>query len=200
MSRLKYGTTQDYMPNPGDIDNLLRHVRYQVDAWYGYNILGLDELVTTFKAGKTSQIPLLYITGYEAFEFTPEQREALRDYLVNGGTLLGDPALGSPEFVASFRAEVGKMFPDRRAGAPQLDHPALPRVLQLRQRALLHHRAGRADQAREPAAVPGYEPGRPHRGDPLALRHDLRLGRALRPARARAAARRRGAQHDGHDA
>src|SRR5687768_16356841 len=34
IGKLKYGETQDYSPNPGDVDNLLRHVRYQLDAWY----------------------------------------------------------------------------------------------------------------------------------------------------------------------
>ena len=93
LGKLRYGTTQDYAPNPGDIDNLLRHVRYQLDAWYGWEVIGLDELVAARKAtGKSSQLPMLYITGYEAFEFTPEQRDTLRQYLVDGGTLVGDPA------------------------------------------------------------------------------------------------------------
>lgn len=123
MGRLKYGTSQDYMPNPGDIDNLLRHVRYQIDAWYGYTIVDLQELVALHKEGKSHTIPMLYITGYEKFEFAAEQRAALREYLLDGGTLLGDPALGSPEFVESFRAEVAKMFPDRKMDVLQLDHP-----------------------------------------------------------------------------
>ncbi|MCX5659109.1 MAG: DUF4159 domain-containing protein [Planctomycetota bacterium] len=125
MGRLKYGSSQDYMPNPGDIDNLLRHVRYQLDAWYGSQVVDMGELITALDTQKPYQIPILYMTGYEAFEFTPKQREALRDYLINGGTLLGDAALGSPEFVKSFRAEVAKMFPDRKMDVLQLDHPIM---------------------------------------------------------------------------
>lgn len=125
MGKLKYGDTQDYTPNPGDVDNLLRHARYQLDAWYGYQLIGLDEIVAQSKAGKPSQIPLLYITGYQPFTFTDEQRDALREYLLDGGTLLGDPSLGSPEFVDSFRTEVEKMFPDRRMEVLQLDHPIM---------------------------------------------------------------------------
>ncbi|MCC7192630.1 MAG: DUF4159 domain-containing protein [Phycisphaeraceae bacterium] len=125
IGKLKYGTTQDYMPNPGDVDNLLRHVRYQLDAWYGWQPIGIDEIVAMYKKGKRCELPLLYITGYESFEFTAEQREALVDYIQEGGTLLGDAALGSPAFTKSFEAEVLRMFPQRKLEILQLDHPIL---------------------------------------------------------------------------
>jgi hypothetical protein len=125
IGKLKYGTTQDYMPNPGDVDNLLRHVRYQLDAWYGWQLIGLDEIVAANKKGEVSQLPMLYITGYETFEFTDEQRTALKEYLLDGGTLVADAALGSPSFVESFRGEIAKMFPDRKLDVLQLDHPIM---------------------------------------------------------------------------
>jgi hypothetical protein len=122
IGKLKYGTTQDYKPNPGDVDNVLRHVRFQIDAWYGWQEFGLDELVGLHKKDQPCQFPMLYITGYQSFEFSPEERIALRDYLLDGGTLLGDATLGSPDFTASFRSEVAKMFPDRKLDTLQLDH------------------------------------------------------------------------------
>jgi hypothetical protein len=59
ISRLVYGSDQDYMPNPGDIDNLLRHVRYQVDSWYGETTVKLDELVAMHREGKTYNVPVI---------------------------------------------------------------------------------------------------------------------------------------------
>ncbi|NQT92153.1 MAG: DUF4159 domain-containing protein [Lentisphaerae bacterium] len=123
VGKLAYGKTQDYMPNPGDIDNLLRYVREQLDTWYGWQIVNIDELVAQHKEGKPSRIPLLYITGYQPFELTPDQREALRGYLLEGGTLVGDAALGSGEFAKSFIAEMRHIFPDRGFERLQLDHP-----------------------------------------------------------------------------
>ncbi|MDP7347029.1 MAG: hypothetical protein QF735_02300, partial [Phycisphaeraceae bacterium] len=41
IARLAYGDTQDFMPNPGDLDNLMRHVRSQIDAWYGHTLVKL---------------------------------------------------------------------------------------------------------------------------------------------------------------
>ena len=125
VARLAYGDTQDYMPNPGDLDNLLRQVRAQLDLWYGHSILTTGELVDIYKAGKKCEIPLLYVTGYETFSLSAEERGALRQYILDGGTLLGDAALGSPEFAKSFSAEVAAMFPKRKLEVLQLDHPAL---------------------------------------------------------------------------
>ena len=121
--KLTYGETQDYMPNPGDLDNLMRHVRYQLGLWYSQRLVSMDEVVSGFKSGKPVRIPMLYVTGYEAFSFTDEQRAALRDYVVSGGTLLGDATLGSEPFAESFRAEVKKMFPKRELYVLPVDHP-----------------------------------------------------------------------------
>ena len=125
VAKLAYGDHQDYMPNPGDVDTLLRRVRTQLDAWYGHTMLKMEELVQMQEAGKKCKIPLLYITGYQPFTLTDGQRHALREYVLDGGTLLGDATLGSPEFVESFKAEVARMFPKRKLDTLQLDHPAL---------------------------------------------------------------------------
>ena len=123
VAKLAYGVMQDYMPNPADLDTLLRHFRSQLDIWYGHTILNVDEIVTIYKNGQKCDIPLLYITGYEKFKFTPEQRVALREYLLDGGTLLGDAALGNPEFAKSFQMELAAIFPKRKLDILQMDHP-----------------------------------------------------------------------------
>ena len=123
VGRLTYGTYQDYMPNPGDLDNLIRHVRYNIGLWYGQRIVPVEELVAGHEEGDPCRIPMLYVTGYHPFELTDPQRTALRDYLVRGGTLLGDATLGSPAFAESFTSEVHRMFPQRQFDILQVDHP-----------------------------------------------------------------------------
>jgi hypothetical protein len=123
VGRLTYGTTQDYMPNPGDLDNLMRHVRYNLGLWYGQRIVTIEEIVEGSKAGKPCRIPMLYVTGYQAFELTDEQRVAVRDYVLSGGTLMGDATLGSPAFAESFAKEVKTMFPQHQFDILPVDHP-----------------------------------------------------------------------------
>lgn len=123
IARLAYGDTQDYMPNPGDLDNLLRHVRSQLDAWYGDTTITADELAEQYDAGQRVRIPALYMSGYEAFSFTNAQRAALREYILDGGTLFAEATLGSPAFTESFEREMHRIFPQRPLEPLQLDHP-----------------------------------------------------------------------------
>jgi hypothetical protein len=123
MAKLEYGTTQDWNTDPGDADNLMRHVRQAVGLWYGWKHMNIEELVALHKADKQCKIPSLYISGHEAFEFTKDQRAALVQYLVDGGTLIGDACCGREEFATSFRREVKVMFHDRAFDVLQLDHP-----------------------------------------------------------------------------
>jgi hypothetical protein len=123
MAKLEYGTSQDWNTDPGDVDNLMRHCRYELGLWYGWKPWNVDELVAQHQAGKTSKIPILYVSGHEAFTFTKPQREAIRQYVLDGGTLLGDACCGRPEFTTSFRGEVLAMFPDRAFDLLESDHP-----------------------------------------------------------------------------
>src|SRR5262245_676113 len=113
IAKLEYGSTQDWNTDPGDVDNLMRHCRYELGVWYSWKHWNIEELVALHAQGKQSKIPILYISGHEAFEFSDEQREALRQYLLDGGTLLGDACCGRPDFASSFRREVDLLFPDR---------------------------------------------------------------------------------------
>src|ERR1700730_6218413 len=90
IAKLEYGTTQDWNTDPGDVDNLMRHVRSAVGLWYGWKQMNIDELVALHKKDLQCKIPTLYISGHEAFTFSDDQRAALRQYLADGGTLLGD--------------------------------------------------------------------------------------------------------------
>ncbi|VTS01742.1 DUF4159 domain-containing protein [Tuwongella immobilis] len=122
-AKLEYGTTQDWNTDPGDLDYLMRQVRSALGLWYGWKNLNINELVALYQTDKRLKIPALYISGHEAFQFTPPQRDALRQYLLDGGTLFGDACCGRPEFAQSFQTEVRAMFPDRGLDPLELDHP-----------------------------------------------------------------------------
>src|SRR5213593_4693014 len=52
IAKLEYGTTQDWNTDPGDVDNLMRHCRYQLGLWYGWKQFNVNELVALHKANK----------------------------------------------------------------------------------------------------------------------------------------------------
>ena len=123
IAKLEYGTSQDWNTDPGDVDNLMRHCRYELGVWYGWKSLAMSELVAQHKAGTGSKIPILYISGHEAFELSQAERAAVRQYVLDGGTLLGDACCGRDEFTKSFRREATAMFPDRSLDVLDGDHP-----------------------------------------------------------------------------
>ena len=123
IAKLEYGTTQDWNTDPGDVDNLMRHVRSAVGLWYGWKHLNVNELVALHKKKLQCKIPCLYISGHEGFTFDKDQRAALHQYLLDGGTLLGDACCGRPAFTAAFTAEMKKLFPQRPLDRMEMDHP-----------------------------------------------------------------------------
>jgi hypothetical protein len=123
IAKLEYGIMQDWNTDPGDVDNLMRHCRYQLGLWYGWKHYSVAELVAARRDRKPCTTPILYMSGHEAFEFTADQRDALRQYVLDGGTLLGDACCGRPEFAESFRREVRRMFPHRSFDRLEVDHP-----------------------------------------------------------------------------
>ncbi len=48
--------------------------------------------------------------GRKNFAFSQEERDGLRGYLENGGTLIGDACCGSTQFDASFREMIAQTF------------------------------------------------------------------------------------------
>lgn len=123
IAKMEYGTTQDWNTDPGDIDNLMRHVRSAVGLWYGWKQMSLAELVAAVKAKREVKVPALYFSGHEAFTFSADERAALTQYLLDGGTIVGDACCGRSEFANAFRAEMQAMFPRRPLDRLELDHP-----------------------------------------------------------------------------
>src|SRR5262249_56567376 len=74
IAKLEYGTTQDWNTDPGDVDNLMRHVRSALGLWYGWKHLPLSELVALYKAQQTFKVPCLYISGHDGYELTRAER------------------------------------------------------------------------------------------------------------------------------
>src|SRR6266702_4413452 len=77
IAKMEYGTFQDWNTDPGDVDNLMRHVRSAVGLWYGWKIMNIKELVALRKNKQQCKIPCLYISGHEGFEFDKDDRTAL---------------------------------------------------------------------------------------------------------------------------
>jgi hypothetical protein len=108
----------DWATNPSDTTNLLRWMSRNLKVDFSSINIPQNQIPEDPK-----EIPILYRTGHNAFEFTPELRTKLRTYLENGGTLILDACCGRRAFVESALKEIQILFPDRSPYRLTFNHP-----------------------------------------------------------------------------
>ena len=106
---------------PGALANLLRtasqgELRLQVST-ERYDLRASDPELPRFH--------LAFMHGRHDFRFTAEEREALRKFLENGGTLFADSICASNEFAAAFRREIKLVLPEQNLVRIPPEHPLL---------------------------------------------------------------------------
>ena len=67
--------------------------------------------------------PFAVMTGEGSFRLTDVQRENLRSYVTRGGFLVASAGCSSSAWDASFRAEIRRIFPDRKLEKLPMSHP-----------------------------------------------------------------------------
>ncbi len=115
IGRLQYEGGGDWYANPSSLPNLLAEVEARTGiptAEREVAIRPTDPALRDF--------PFLYMTGHGNVRFSPEERLALRRYLLEGGFLHADDNYGLDE---SFRQEMARIFPDRELVELPPEHP-----------------------------------------------------------------------------
>ena len=109
---------RDWTTDPADIRNLVRLTNRGLGIRY-------RPIHTTFGgfSYNPSEIPILYLTGHEAFSLDDEQRKKLFYFVNDGGYLIGDACCGSEEFFKAFVTEMQKTFPNKPLRLLEPDHP-----------------------------------------------------------------------------
>lgn len=115
IAQLQYGGGGDWYANPSGLPNLLRAIRERT------------KLPVSDRPGRVKltdaalwNYPYLYMTGHGNVEFTEEEVEILRRYLLSGGFLHVDDNYGLDE---SFRREIRRVFPDKELVELPHSHP-----------------------------------------------------------------------------
>ncbi|MBI2194924.1 MAG: DUF4159 domain-containing protein [Planctomycetes bacterium] len=66
----------------------------------------------TLDSEEIFEIPMLYMTGHNAFSFSEHDVQSLRRYLLNGGVLWVDDCLYGFPFGRSFKSEIRRVLPE----------------------------------------------------------------------------------------
>ena len=115
IARLQYEGGGDWYANPSSLPNLLAALGERTGlpiALREVNVRPLDPALPDH--------PYLYMTGHGNVAFSPQERQALRRYLLGGGFLHADDNYGLDE---SFRREMAEIFPDAELVEIPADHP-----------------------------------------------------------------------------
>ena len=113
----------DWTTDPDDMKRLMQ--RFSHDIGIRRRVI---EVTFDGFSWKPAEIPVLYLTGHEGYELSPEIRGKLRVYLQDGGALICDACCGSDDFLRSWVREMNAIFPRRKAVKLLPDHPVFHTV------------------------------------------------------------------------
>ena len=117
-TKIKTDRLNDWAATPNDLNNLLKSMKDMLNVSYIMEIKSLDELNPD-----PGQNPIIYRSGHYHFEFTPEQRDKLRKFMLDGGMLILNTGLGSKPFYDSAKKELELIFPEVHLQRLSSDHP-----------------------------------------------------------------------------
>ncbi len=105
VARVHYGGGGDWYSDPSSLPNWLAEFERRTGIPTRH-----DPPVVTLTDVNLRAWPFLYMTGHGTIRLTPDEIQALRAYLEDGGFLYADDNYGMD---ASFRAMVRELFPER---------------------------------------------------------------------------------------
>ncbi|MFW6038867.1 MAG: DUF4159 domain-containing protein, partial [bacterium] len=132
MYKLQYGGTLEYVHPDGTVQQFEQWKSFPRD---GHGLVskanealeGVNYQYATKPLASDGfdpvDIPLLYMTGDYAFEFTDTEVDHLRRFLLDGGTILFNAARGRDAFNRAVVEQMRRVFPNKSFMKLPMDHP-----------------------------------------------------------------------------
>jgi len=99
----------DWNNDAYDIKHLTEYISVKFQYPKQWRIVTLEASVE-----ELLEVPILYMNGQEALEFSAEEKVKLKAYVDRGGTLFAMPCYGKKPFDRSFRALVAELWPENK--------------------------------------------------------------------------------------
>jgi hypothetical protein len=112
MNKLDYalGKTDEKAPHwnqhPRDVANVTRWIGRQIERDLNWQIVDLDSSVDDWH-----DAPILYLAGNQPINFSDEHRAKLKQFVEEGGIILGNADCASANFAKSFQSLGRQLFP-----------------------------------------------------------------------------------------
>ena len=90
----------------------------EMNVHFTSNIKSFDEINPD-----PTKDPLLYRSGYKSFTLSPSELAKVREYVLNGGTVVFNSLVGNPDAYQSALAAAKAILPERDLYRLRMDHP-----------------------------------------------------------------------------
>lgn len=139
IGRVKYGGGGDWYNNPSSIPNWLDELERRVGI-----PTNKEEKIVSLTDENLRAFPFLYMTGHGTIRLSPDERDALRAYLEDGGFLMINDSYGMD---TTIRAMVRQVFPDHPLEELSGDHPVFHSFYDMPGLPKIHEHDGKDPQA-----------------------------------------------------
>jgi hypothetical protein len=118
LTKIRSADAEDWTRTPNDLKGLLEWVSGEMNVHFTSNIKAFDEINPD-----PTKNPMLYRSGYKAFTLSPSEIAKVREYVLNGGTVVFNSLVGNPEAYQSAMAAAKAILPERNLYRLRMDHP-----------------------------------------------------------------------------
>ncbi len=121
--KAKEGKEANWNQRPRDVAYATRWVEEKTERTLNWQIITLDKT----GVDDLHDSSILYITGNQTLSFSDKEKAVLKQYIEEGGMIIGNADVGKNEFVKSFRELAGELFPTEEFQQLQdkMDHPLM---------------------------------------------------------------------------
>ena len=118
VTKIRSSDAEDWTRTPDDIKGLLVWISAEMNVHFSNDI----KLFTGINVDPAKN-PILYRSGYKQFMLTPAEVKILRQYILNGGTIIFNSLVGNPAAYQSALQAAHDILPERPPYRLRLDHP-----------------------------------------------------------------------------
>ena len=118
LTKIATDDAEDWTRTPNDLKNLLQWMSQEMKVNFSANIKHFGDISTD-----PQKNPILYRSGYKPFALRPKEIQNLREYLLNGGTLVFNALVGNPDFYNAALQAAHEILPESPLYRVRMDHP-----------------------------------------------------------------------------
>jgi hypothetical protein len=118
LTKIRSVDQEDWARTPNDLKGLLESLSGELNVNFSSNVKTFGEVSI-----KAADNPVLYRSGYKAFDLTPQEVARLREYILGGGTIIFNSLVGNPDAYQSALRAARLILPERQLYRLRMDHP-----------------------------------------------------------------------------